>query len=115
MMALVRALPDIARLLARLVRDPGVPRAVKVALAAAAVYLISPIDLIPDFIPIAGYLDDLLVAAVVVDGVLNHVDRSLLLRHWPRTEQALDAIGRAARLLSAWLPRRVKRRIFATG
>jgi uncharacterized membrane protein YkvA (DUF1232 family) len=115
MMALLRALPDIARLVARLVRDPAVPRVMKVVLAAAAVYRISPIDLIPDFVPIAGYLDDLLVAAVVVDGVLNHVDRSLLLRHWPRTEQALDAIGRAARVLSAWLPRRIKRRIFAAG
>ncbi|HEV8614110.1 MAG TPA: YkvA family protein [Methylomirabilota bacterium] len=114
-MALLRAMPDIGRLLWRLVRDPMLPRAVKVALAAAAVYLLSPIDLIPDFIPIAGYLDDLLVAAVVVDGILNHVDRSLVLRYWPRTEQALDDIGRAARLLAAWLPRRLKRRIFATG
>lgn len=115
MMALLRALPDIARLISRLVRDPRLPRAVKIALAAAVVYLLSPIDLIPDFIPIAGYLDDLLLGAVLVDGILSHVDRSLVLEHWPRTEQALDGIARSARLLAVWVPRRLKRRIFAAG
>jgi uncharacterized membrane protein YkvA (DUF1232 family) len=113
MKALLRALPDLARLIARLIGDTSLPRAAKIALAAAAVYLVSPIDLIPDFIPLLGYLDDVLVAAVVVDGLLNWVDRGLVLRYWPGTPEALEKVARAARMLSAWVPRRLKARIFA--
>ena len=114
MKELLRALPNLARLLARLVADPMLPRAAKVALAAALLYLASPFDLIPDFIPIVGYVDDLLVAALVVDGVLNWVDRGLILRYWPGTPDSLERVARAARLLAAWVPRRLKARIFAT-
>ena len=111
---LLRALPNLARLLARLVADPMLPRAAKVALAAALLYLASPFDLIPDFIPIVGYVDDLLVVALVVDGVLNWVDRGLILRYWPGTPDSLERVARAARLLAVWVPRRLKARIFAT-
>ena len=100
-------------MLARLVSDPALPRGVKIALAAAVVYLASPIDLIPDFIPVLGYVDDLLVAAIVLDGVLNFVDREVVLRYWPGTVRSLDALARSARMLSAWVPRRLKKRIFS--
>ena len=113
MKALLRALPDLGRMLVRLVADPVLPRAAKVALAAALVYLASPLDLIPDFVPLLGYLDDVLVAALVVDGVVNWVDRGLLLKYWPGTPDSLERIARAARLLAAWVPRRLKARIFA--
>jgi uncharacterized membrane protein YkvA (DUF1232 family) len=113
MKALLRALPDIARLIARLVADPVLPRAAKIALAAAAVYLMSPVDLIPDFIPFVGYLDDLLLAAVVVDGVLNYVDRGLVLRYWPGTLHSFEQTARVARILAIWVPRRIKARIFS--
>jgi len=111
---LLRALPDLGRMLVRLVADPVLPRTAKLALAAALVYLASPIDLIPDFIPLVGYLDDVLVAALVVDGIVNWVDRGLLLKYWPGTPDSLERIARAARLLAAWVPRRLKARIFAT-
>ena len=114
MKALLRALPDIGRLIARLVADPVLPRSVKVVLAAAAVYLLSPLDLIPDFIPLVGYLDDVVLAAVLVDGILNYVDRALVVRYWPGTPQSLERIARAARLLAAWVPRRIKARVFAS-
>jgi uncharacterized membrane protein YkvA (DUF1232 family) len=110
--ALLRALPDLVRLVTRLATDPVLPRAAKIALAAAAVYLLSPIDLIPDFIPFVGYLDDLLLAAVLLDGILNWVDRGLVLRYWPGTPEALDKLARGARLLAIWVPRRIKARIF---
>ncbi len=113
MKELLRALPDLGRMLVRLVADPVLPRAAKVALAAALVYLASPLDLIPDFVPLLGYLDDVLVAALVVDGVVNWVDRGLLLKYWPGTPDSLERIARAARLLAAWVPRRLKARIFA--
>ena len=113
MTQLVKALPDLVRLIARLVRDPTLPRAAKVALAAAMVYLASPIDLIPDFVPVLGYLDDLLLASLVIDGILNWVDRRLILKYWPGSPESLDRLARAARMLAVWVPRRIKARIFA--
>ena len=110
---LLRALPDVARLIARLAKDTTLPRAAKIALTAAAVYLLSPVDLVPDFIPLVGYLDDLLLAALLVDGVLNYVDRHVVLKYWPGTPQSLDRVARSARFLAAWVPRRLKARIFA--
>ena len=113
MTRLLRAIPDVIRVIARLVGDPVLPRGVKIALGAALAYLASPIDLIPDFLPLVGYLDDVLLAAVVVDGLLNYVDRRIVLKYWPGSPQSLDKIGRAARLLAVWVPRRLKARIFA--
>ncbi|MBI2218121.1 MAG: DUF1232 domain-containing protein [Candidatus Rokubacteria bacterium] len=112
MSRLVRALPDIARLLGRLVRDPTLPRGAKLALAAAVVYLLSPLDLVPDLLPFLGVLDDLAIAAVVLDGILNWVDRRVVLRYWPGTPESLDTLARVAGVLSVWLPSKVKSRIF---
>jgi len=111
--ALLRALPDVVRLISRLVGDPALPRSAKIALGAAAVYLLSPVDLIPDFIPLVGYVDDVLLAAVLLDGILNWVDRSVVLKYWPGTPASLDTLARTARLLSMWVPRRLKARVFA--
>ena len=111
--SLARALPDLVRMLARIVTDPELPRAAKIALAAALVYLLSPIDLIPDVVPFVGYLDDMLLGAIVVDGVLSYVDRAIILRYWPGSPASLDKVARVARILSAWVPRRIKRRVFA--
>ena len=60
-----------------------------------------------------GSLDDLLVAAIVVDGILNYVDRGLVLKHWPGSAESLERVARAARVLAAWVPRRLKLRIFS--
>jgi uncharacterized membrane protein YkvA (DUF1232 family) len=109
---LLRALPDLGRLLTRLVADPVLPRAVKLALGAAVLYLASPVDLVPDFIPLVGYLDDLLVAAMVLDGILNWVDRPIVLKYWPGTPESLERVARAARVLAFWVPRRLKARLF---
>ena len=113
MKTLLRSLPDIVRLLGRLALDPVLPRAAKIAIAAAVVYLASPIDLVPDFIPVLGYLDDALLAAILVDGLLNYVDRRLVLKYWPGSPESLERLARAARLLAFWVPRRLKVRVFA--
>ena len=109
---LLLVLPRLARMIPSLLGDREVPAAAKVALGAVAVYLASPVDLIPDFIPFVGYLDDLLLAAIVVDGLLNYVDRSLLLKYWPGSVVSLDATATVARRLAAWVPSRIKARIF---
>lgn len=113
MKGLLKALPDIVKLITRLLGDPVLPRSAKIAIAAAAVYLASPIDLLPDFIPVLGYLDDVLLAAIVLDGILNYVDRGLLLKYWPGSPDSLERLARGARILAVWVPRRVKARIFS--
>jgi uncharacterized membrane protein YkvA (DUF1232 family) len=113
MKALLRALPDIVRLIRGLAVDPLLPRAAKIALAAAVIYLANPIDLIPDFIPFVGYVDDLLVAAVLLDGILNYVDRRLVLKYWPASALSLARLARVAHILAAWVPARLKARVFS--
>ena len=94
-------------------RDPRVPWPAKLLVAAIVAYALSPIDLIPDFIPVVGILDDVLVAAIVVDGLLNYVDRGLVLKYWPGDARSLQRVASVARWLAVWVPRRVKRRVFA--
>lgn len=105
-------LPRLGLLVARLIKDERVPLTGKLALAGLLAYLASPIDIVPDFIPFLGYLDDVLVAAVVVDGLLTSVGREVLLSHWPGDAASLDRVTRAAAVMSAFVPRRVKRRLF---
>jgi uncharacterized membrane protein YkvA (DUF1232 family) len=101
-------------LVARLSADPRVPRRVKAMLGVTAVYLASPIDVIPDFIPVLGYLDDVVVVAVVLDGILNHVDRAIVQEHWPGAPETLERAAAMAARVSAWVPRRLKARVFGT-
>jgi uncharacterized membrane protein YkvA (DUF1232 family) len=109
---LLLALPRLGRMLVSLAADRDVPTAAKVVMAALAVYLVSPVDIIPDFIPWVGYLDDLVLAAVVVDGVLNFIDRPLVLRYWPGSPASLERVAAVARRLARWVPNRIKARIF---
>jgi uncharacterized membrane protein YkvA (DUF1232 family) len=69
--ALARALPDLAVLVGRLLRDPRVPRRWKLALAGVGAYLAFPLDLVPDFIPVAGQLDDVILLVLVLRGVVR--------------------------------------------
>ena len=91
-------IPNLVQLFRGLLGDPRVPRRAKVALAIGAMYLALPIDLIPDFIPIAGHADDAIVAALVLRFVLGSARRAVLFEHWrgdPRTLDRLLALARA--------------------
>jgi len=99
-------------LVARLLKDNRVPASAKLMLVGLGAYLASPIDVLPDFIPFVGYLDDVLVAAVVLDGLLSSVEREIVLSHWPGDPASLERVARAAAAVSAFVPRRVKRRLF---
>ncbi len=113
MKELLLLLPNLAVLLGRLLADPCVPGTAKVALGAVAAYLASPVDLIPDFIPFIGYLDDAILVAIVLDGLLNHLDRELLLKHWPGDPKMLETSAAVARRFAAWVPARIKARVFS--
>jgi uncharacterized membrane protein YkvA (DUF1232 family) len=94
---LARLVPNLLMLFRDLVRDPRVPMGSKVLLGLAVVWIASPIDLIPEFIPIAGPLDDAIVAALVLRHVLRRTDRAVLLEHWRGDPATLDMIAGSRR------------------
>jgi uncharacterized membrane protein YkvA (DUF1232 family) len=75
--------PDCAVLFARLARDPALPRPRRLALVALAAYLASPIDLVPDFLPVAGQADDAILVILTLRWILHGSGPALLERHWP--------------------------------
>lgn len=89
--------PNLARLFAGLIRDPRVPRRAKLVLALTAAYLASPIDLIPDFIPVAGQLDDAVVAALALRYLIRSTPRDLIAEHWPGDPETLRRLLALAR------------------
>jgi len=90
--ALAGLLPDCVVLVRRLLRDPRVPRRTKVALVLLVAYLLMPIDLVPDFIPVAGHLDDAILVALVLRGLLRAGGGGLVREHWPGPERTLTAL-----------------------
>jgi uncharacterized membrane protein YkvA (DUF1232 family) len=92
----VRLLPDVLRLAAGLARDPATPRSSRIALAGLAVWIASPIDLIPEFVPVIGPLDDIVVAAIVLRWVGRRISEDALRAHWPGSS---DGFGLVLRLL----------------
>jgi len=87
--------PDLVHLMVRLMLDSRVPRAAKSRLMAALLYFVSPLDVLPEaFLGPAGYLDDIALAAFVLDGLLNHVDPAVLRDHWAGCDDILDVIRR---------------------
>jgi uncharacterized membrane protein YkvA (DUF1232 family) len=90
--ALVRFVPDCLVLFKRLLADPRVPWGRKAALAASIAYLAMPVDLVPDFIPLAGQLDDALIVALALRAVLRGAGEYLVREHWPGPQQSLRVI-----------------------
>ena len=93
---IARMVPYCAILFKRLLSDPRVPRRWKVASAFTLVYLAMPFDLVPDFIPLAGQLDDAILVAVVLRGLLRSAGPLLLRQHWPGPAALLVPLERFA-------------------
>ena len=89
-------IPDCVVLFSRLVRDPRVPLPSKVLLGALIGYLALPFDLVPDFIPVIGVLDDAIVVALVLRVVLRAGGPELVRAHWPGPEASLGTVLRLA-------------------
>ena len=75
-------LPRFVVLLKRLMTDPRVPRRNKWIAGGVLAYLVSPIDVVPDFVPGLGQLDDVIVVLLALHGLLNRVDEEVVLEHW---------------------------------
>jgi uncharacterized membrane protein YkvA (DUF1232 family) len=94
--ALAGFIPDCVILLRRLLGDERVPRKRKFVLVALVGYLLLPLDLVPDFIPVAGQLDDVIVAAAGLRYALRSGGTQLLEEHWPGPPLSLNAVLRVA-------------------
>ena len=88
--------PDCVVLLERLLSDPRVPRRKKLVLGALIPYLLMPFDLVPDFIPVAGYLDDAVIVAFALRYVLRGSGPDLVSAHWPGPPASLNVVLRFA-------------------
>ncbi|NNG34422.1 YkvA family protein [Nakamurella aerolata] len=94
----LRLLPDVLRLVRRLAADKTLPRGVRIRLGLLLVYLASPIDLVPDFIPVLGYADDAIVVTAVLRGVVRRAGLAAVRAHWPGTDDGFAAVVRLAGL-----------------
>ena len=92
----LRLLPDLVRLVRRLAADRSLPRGVRVRLWLLLAYLLSPIDLVPDFVPVLGYADDVVVVAWALRSVVRRAGADALERHWPGQPAGLSLVTRLA-------------------
>jgi uncharacterized membrane protein YkvA (DUF1232 family) len=90
--AFATLIPDCIVLVSRLARDPRVPRRRKVLLGVLGAYLALPFDLVPDFIPVAGQLDDAIVVALVLRHFVRSQGEPLIRELWPGPERTLDLL-----------------------
>ncbi len=96
-------LPDIVYLLIKLLFDREVPKRTKSLIGIALAYLISPIDIIPDFVPVAGLVDDLLVTVIILNRIINGKDPIVLNKiseYWPGKSDVFEQIRKIVFLIN---------------
>jgi uncharacterized membrane protein YkvA (DUF1232 family) len=91
-------MPNVTRLVRSARADPATPRQSRLALGALLLYLLSPIDLLPDLLPGIGTVDDLIVAGVVLRRVARRIGTPALRSHWPGSDADFDLLCRLARI-----------------
>ena len=89
---LASVLPACVTTARRLRRDPRVPRRAKIAVGLAALWVLSPIDLIPEFVPIIGPMDDVIIVAIALRYAARHIPRHVLCEVWPGEARVLDRL-----------------------
>jgi uncharacterized membrane protein YkvA (DUF1232 family) len=99
--AVARFVPDCIVLMQRLLRDERVPRRCQALLVVAAAYLAMPLDLVPDFIPVAGQLDDALVVGLVLRSVVRGAGEAVVRDHWPGPPEGLEIVLRWTTIASS--------------
>jgi len=105
----IMLIPNFLKLLGRLFRDSRVPMTEKALLVGAIIYVISPIDLIPDFIPFIGEIDDLYLVALVLLRLMARTDDDILRQHWDGRGDLASIVDKILRAAQYVLPKRVQR------
>ena len=101
-------LPNMVMLMGRLLKDARVPMAEKALFAAAIVYVISPLDLIPDLFPFIGQVDDLYVVALVLLRLVSRSDESVVRQHWSGGGDVIALADSIANIAPKFLPPRIQ-------
>lgn len=94
----MRLLPDVLRLLRRLATDRSLPKGVRIRIWLVFAYLATPIDLVPDFLPVIGYADDAIIVCAVLRSIVRRAGPDSIRRHWPGTDNGLAVLWRVAAL-----------------
>jgi uncharacterized membrane protein YkvA (DUF1232 family) len=94
----LRLLPDVLRHLRRLAADRTLPRAVRARAWIALAWLLSPIDLIPEFLPVIGPIDDIIVVTILLRSMIRRAGPETVQRHWPGTPKGLAVLARLCKL-----------------
>ena len=102
----VLALPNMVKLVGRLVRDPRVPARSKAFAVLAAGYVLSPVDLVPDFIPFLGQSDDALVVILALHRLIRSAGEDVVLEHWDGSQDVLAIVENVVDLVAGLGPPR---------
>ena len=102
-------LPNLVRLLGRLLKDSRVPKTEKALFLAAIVYVISPIDFIPDVIPFVGQVDDTYLVALTLLRLVSRTDESVLRENWPGGGDIVALVNSIAGIAPRFMPKRIRR------
>lgn len=105
----MRKFIDFVRALAE---DSRIPLQNRIMLGGLLAYLVTPIDIIPEFVPILGWLDDAFVTVIILDYVFNSADTTIILEHYPWSKSHFDRMKIYAERLSWLVPGRLKRLMF---
>ena len=106
--------PRLIKLLWKLTRDRRVPARSKATLVVLGAYLASPIDIVPDFIPCLGHVDDLVIAAFALDQMLNRVPPEVVREHWEGDDDVLQILKEILDISTALVPGWLKKRFDRT-
>lgn len=108
-----RTVKELIAFIKAVANDPRIPERDKTVLMALLALVLSPIDLIPDWIPVFGMLDDFVIVAVVLDYFFNHLDQQILLSHYPWGMKSYVRIRKTAQLVALATPGFIKDKIWS--
>jgi uncharacterized membrane protein YkvA (DUF1232 family) len=103
----VLMLPNLIKLVGRLLKDPRVPRRSKVALGLAAAYVASPIDLVPEFIPVIGWADDVIIILFAIDSLIERAGPGIVEEHWDGPGDVLAMVREVMGAARSIIPRKL--------
>jgi len=106
-MEFIKEIPSFVKLMYRLVKDPRVSTTDKAILGAAIAYLFSPLDLIPDFIPFLGQVDDAYIVAIALQRLLNSAGGEIIKEHWEGSMGGIDSFQKVVESALFFLPQDV--------